>query len=134
MARAKQKDKPFRKGDRVVATIDLPRVPEGTTGKIKLVNGFLRAGSWTRYWVFFDNGVDLGSIGEDKLVRAADWETYKAERTRRAEEGVAVAAAPEAEAAAPAGDGEAAPSAAASRIPAHLLERSKNRRQALGQG
>ena len=135
MARAKQKDKPLRKGDTVVATVDLPGVPEGTVGRIKLVNGFLRAGSWTRFWVFFGNGVDLGSIGEDKLVRARDWETFKADRIRLAEEGAAAAAAPKADAA-PAADAgaEAQPAAAASKVPAHLLERAKNRRQALDKG
>jgi len=141
MPRAKGKDRPLRKRDRVVATVDLPGVPEGSTGKVKLVNGLFRPGSWMRYWVFFDNGVQLGSVGADKLVRADRWETYKAERARRAEEGAAEAArAAERPADAPAGGdgaaggGNAESGAAASRVPAHLLERSKSRRQALGQG
>jgi hypothetical protein len=131
---AKVKERPIRRGDRVVATADLPGVPEGTTGKVKLINGFSRPGSWTRYWVFFDNGTDLGSVGADKLVRAAGWDDYRAERERRAALGpeattvttASAAAAGEAPAEA-AGDG-----GAGSRIPAHLLERTKNRRKALG--
>ena len=58
-------DTPFSKGEKVVATEDLRRVPAGTPGKVKLVNGF----EWTRYWVFFDNGEKLGSIDGSKLVR-----------------------------------------------------------------
>jgi hypothetical protein len=112
-------------------------VPEGTRGKIKLLNGLFRSGSWLRYWVFFDNGVDAGSISAEKLVRASDWETFKEERARRAEEGErAVASAPAAAATASSADGGAgdgAASGAASRIPAHLLERAKARREALGQ-
>ena len=131
----------MRKGDRVVATVDLPGVPEGSTGKVKLTNGLFRPGSWMRYWVFFDNGVQLGSIGGDKLVHADRWEEYQVERARRAEEGAAEAASSaERKAAAAtngdggeAGGGDAA-GGAASRVPAHLLERSKARRQALGLG
>ena len=142
MPRAKGKDRPLRKGDRVVATVDLPGVPEGTTGKVKLSNGFFRPGSWMRYWVFFSNGVQLGSIGSDKLVQADRWEEYKVERVRQAEEGAVEAArAAERKAAAATngdgGDGDGGGDAgggAASRVPAHLLERSKARRQALGLG
>jgi hypothetical protein len=132
---AKVKVRAIRKGDKVVATADLAGVPEGTTGKVRLINGFSRPGSWMRYWVFFENGVDLGSVGSDKLVRAKAWPEYQAERERRAalgpEEAVGAGTAtatPDAaaEADAPAEGG------AASRVPAHLLERTKNRRQALG--
>ena len=91
---AKVKDRPIRKGDKVVATVDLAGVPEGTTGKVRLVNGFSRPGSWMRYWVFFENGVDLGSVGSDKLVRAAAWPEFQVERERRAALGPAEAAAP----------------------------------------
>ena len=145
MPRGKKTDRPLRKGDRVVATVDLLGVPEGTTGKVKLSNGLFRPGSWMRYWVFFGNGVQLGSIGADKLVRADRWEEYQVERVRKAEEGEAEAArAAENKASASAatnGDGGGGDdgggdggSAAASRVPAHLLERSKARRQALGLG
>src|SRR5215207_11144164 len=92
MPRAKGKERPLRKRDRVVATVDLPGVPEGTTGKVKLLNGLFRPGSWMRYWVFFDNGVQLGSIGADKVVHADRWDAYREERARRAEEGAVEAA------------------------------------------
>lgn len=133
---AKVKDRPIRKGDKVVATADLIGVPEGTSGKVRLVNGFSRPGSWMRYWVFFENGIDVGSVGSDKLVRASAWPEFQAERERRAALGPEETAG--AGAAAPAADGAAAAAdapdegGAASRIPAHLLERTKNRRQALG--
>ena len=38
-------DTPFKKNDSVKATLDLPGVPEGTQGKIKVINGF----TWERY-------------------------------------------------------------------------------------
>jgi hypothetical protein len=136
---AKAKDGSLRKGDKVVATVDLAGVPEGTTGKVKLVNGFSRPGSWMRYWVFFDNGIDLGSVGVDKLVRASAWQEFQVERAAREARGPESAAAGNGAATvsdgdeAPAGDA-AADAGVASRIPAHLLERTKNRRQALGLG
>ena len=48
----------FTTKSKVEAASDLPGVPEGTAGKILLVNGF----SWTRYYVQFDNGVSIGSL------------------------------------------------------------------------
>jgi len=58
----------LRKGAKVVATTDLRDVPEGTPGKVMLVNGF----TWVRYWVRFANGVSLGSISRDKLATPAE--------------------------------------------------------------
>jgi hypothetical protein len=60
----------LRKGAKVVATSDLRDVPEGTKGKVILVNGF----TWIRYWVRFDNGTVLGSISRDKLATKQDLE------------------------------------------------------------
>lgn len=55
------------KGDKVVATRALRGVPEGTRGKVQVVNGL----TWMRYWVQFDNGVWLGSIdGPDLKIVA----------------------------------------------------------------
>ena len=51
------------RNQRVKAAIDMPGVPAGTKGRIKLVNGF----RWTRYWVSFDNGVEIGSVCDDDL-------------------------------------------------------------------
>ncbi|MDH4146182.1 MAG: hypothetical protein OEY23_13555 [Acidimicrobiia bacterium] len=133
MAKVKDPNAPFRKNEKVIATEDLPGVPEGTHGKVKLRAGMFRAGSWSRYWVFFDNGVDLGSVGADKLVRADGWEDFLERRARAAEEGAskaAEAAAAAAKAAAEAPAEEA--SAATSKVPAALLERARKRKEALG--
>ena len=111
----------FKKRDKVIATRGLPGVPEGTRGKVKLVDGL----TWFRYWVQFDNDVWMGTVPGDALVRAADWEAFK---TRRAEEASrpkveTPAAAVADDAAAPATDG------ATSKVPAHLLERAKKARE-----
>ncbi len=60
----------LRKGAKVVATTELRGVPEGTPGKVMMVAGL----SWIRYWVRFDNGVQLGSIDRSKLATKADLE------------------------------------------------------------
>ena len=66
----------FSRNERVVAAYDLPGVPERTGGKIKMVNGF----EWQRYWVFFDNGVQLGSLDGSALLRPHHWERWRGER------------------------------------------------------
>ncbi len=119
-------DTPFRKGDKVTATVTLPRVPEGTSGVVKLVNGL----TWTRYWVFFDNGTDLGSIDQTALVRTKQWADYQLQRTEKATAAVVAPAA--AASAAADGAAEGASAATGSRVPEHLLERAKKRREALG--
>ena len=117
----------LKKGDRVVATAPFREVPEGTPGKLKMVDGL---GPWMRAWVQFDNGVWLGSVSVDKLTRERDWSSFQA---RRAEEAEAAAARVEEAANAPAAveapAGDAAPAAAASKVPAHLLERAKAARE-----
>jgi hypothetical protein len=119
-------DTPFSKGEKVLATEDLRRVPEGTQGKVKLVDGF----EWIRYWVFFDNGEQLGSIDGSKLVRPRHYDAFKA---RQEEQAAAAEKADQETVTAAAGDDEsdAAPSAEASLVPAHLLERSKAARARL---
>jgi hypothetical protein len=126
----------FKSGERVVAARPLPGVPEGTRGKVIMVEGF----TWIRYWVRFANGVVRGSLHRDKLARAKDWRAIVAERERIAalpkEEETAAAdgeAGEAAGAAGAAGDegaeaGAGAVSALASRVPAHLLERSRQAR------
>jgi len=57
----------LRRGDKVIAIADLRGVPEGTEGKVSVVNGF----EWVRYWVRFDNGVSLGSINRKALATPA---------------------------------------------------------------
>lgn len=124
-------DTQFSKGEKVLAAVDLDRVPAGTTGKVKLVNGF----EWIRYWVFFDNGEKIGSIDGSKLVRPRHYDAWKARRQadiEAAEKAAEVGAAP-AEVA-DSGDGEAASPASVSgiQVPEHLLERSKAARTRLG--
>jgi hypothetical protein len=48
----------LRTGDKVVASVELPGVPEGTPGKVLLANGF----NWFRYRVLFTNGVEIGDL------------------------------------------------------------------------
>ena len=59
---------PIRRHQKVVATVDLPGVPEGTLGKVRVANGF----AWYRYWVNFENGVELGHVDHRNLVRAGE--------------------------------------------------------------
>lgn len=118
---------PFKKNETVSATVDLPGVPAGTEGKIKVINGF----DWQRYWVFFDNGVELGQLDGDELVRPDHWDHWH-EQKRLAEEAAqraAEAAASGADAAAEtgaaaAGDPDDPLAAMRALVPQHLLERS----------
>ena len=48
----------LRLGDKVRAMVDLPGVPEGTSGKVILANGF----NWQRYRVLFTDGTELGDL------------------------------------------------------------------------
>ncbi len=66
---ASSSDRPLRRRQKVVAATELPGVPEGTPGRIQLVNGF----SWVRYRVHFDNGVELGFLDREQLVPAKEW-------------------------------------------------------------
>lgn len=61
---------PLTTGTKVRATIDMKGVPLGTTGKVIHVQGL----SWIRYWVWFDNGIRLGTIDRSKLATAQEWE------------------------------------------------------------
>ncbi len=64
------------KQQKVKAATDLKGVPEGTQGQIMLSNGL----DWVRYWVKFENGIEMGSLHRHKLVRAEDWEQFLEER------------------------------------------------------
>jgi hypothetical protein len=130
MARKEGKGEHLHMKERVVATSDMPGVPEGTTGKVIVVEGL----TWIRYWVRFDNGVVRGSLNRKILARPSEW----SEIIRRREAGEDEVTADEdavaevdgaAAAAAGAGDSVMVNGVA---VPAHLLERSKNRRQVLG--
>ncbi|MCU1353372.1 MAG: hypothetical protein JWM05_2581, partial [Acidimicrobiales bacterium] len=70
MAKTATSTTELRKGDKVVATVDLRDVPTGTQGKVAVVNGL----TWIRYWVRFANGVSIGSIDRAQLATPAQWE------------------------------------------------------------
>lgn len=125
------KTTPYRKNQKVIATTDLPGVPEGTRGKVKVINGM----TWLRYWVMFDNGAWLGQVDHAQLVPAGEWAEYQ----RRREEAANAPAEADGDADSGAGDGDG-PAAAAGEgatvngvsVPAHLLDRSKKARERLG--
>jgi hypothetical protein len=54
----------LRNGDRVVSTVELQDVPEGTEGKVILSNGF----NWLRYRVVFANGVEIADLDGRQLA------------------------------------------------------------------
>ncbi|WP_419841028.1 hypothetical protein [Candidatus Poriferisodalis sp.] len=68
----------YRRGTRVVATEDLPGIPEGTPGKCGRGLGF----AIKRYRVRFDNGVEAISVAHSKLVPEAEWPQFLAKRAR----------------------------------------------------
>jgi hypothetical protein len=54
----------FRVTTKVVATRELPGVPEGTKGQIMLANGF----NWMRYRVMFANGIELSDLDGNDIA------------------------------------------------------------------
>ena len=71
----------LRKKEIVKAAINLRGVPEGTMGRVILSSGL----DWVRYWVAFDNGVEIGSLHRNKLVREVEWDAYILQRERSQE-------------------------------------------------
>lgn len=67
----------FRKGSKVVARRELRGVPDGTAGKVTVVNGF----AWIRYWVSFENGVRIGSVDRSALATPDEWKRHLAGET-----------------------------------------------------
>ena len=122
-------DDPFRPGEKVQATVDLPRVPAGTSGKIALANGI----TWRRYWVRFTNGEVLGQVDQGDLVRNQHWDAFHA-RAAEQERLAAELAANPAAAAVGGGEGAAAGGAAGNPfgVPQHLLDKSAAARVRLG--
>ena len=128
MAKKESTDEVLKPKERVVATADMPGIPEGTTGKVILPEGL----TWIRYWVRFDNGVVRGTIDRSKLARPGEW----AELVRRREAGEDIST-PTGSAA---DDSGPAPAAAEGEsvlvngvpVPGFLIERSKARREFLG--
>ena len=100
-------------GTPVVSTMPMRGVPEGTAGKVIHVQGL----SWIRYWVWFDNGQRIGTLGRTKLATVDEWE-------RRFDAPVepsgvsAVATSVD-------GGSAADPSGDVGGVPGHLLERSR---------
>ena len=125
MAKIIDRTLPIKRYKKIVATVDLPGVPEGTTGKVLVANGV----TWYRYWVDFDNGVRLGQVGHQQVCLANDWDSFRidrAETERRAAE------APEkSDESDDDGDGGGAAGNQFG-VPEHLLERSRAARQRLG--
>ena len=118
--------KGLSKKSRVVAARDLVGVPEGTSGRIELVNGL----TWIRYWVQFDNGVWVGSVDADAVVAEDDWEDHLERRAAAQARAAEEASRPAAETAPAAAAADAAPAdAATSKIPAALLARSQAARE-----
>jgi hypothetical protein len=104
--------------DTVLAKVAMKGVPEGTTGKIIHVQGL----SWTRYWVWFDNGVRLGTIDRAKLATPAEWATKLA-----GADAVAVVAG--AAAAVTGGAGASGALESVNGVPGLLIERSRLARE-----
>jgi len=109
----------LRVGDTVVAVEPVGDIPEGTRGRIKVVDGF----EWIRYWVAWDTGEWTGSVDNSAVVAESRLEQYKADRAAAAERAAVRAAAPVAAEADAAGNG-----GGASGVPEHLLERSRQAR------
>ena len=106
----------LKENERVVATVDLKRVPRGTTGKVIMVSGL----SWIRYWVHFDNGERIGTLHRSKLATLAEWENKATSGTP------GKVAAP---GAAASGEGPAAAAETIGGVPVALLEKSRLARE-----
>jgi len=116
---------PIKRYKKVVATVDLPGVPEGTVGKVRVANGV----TWYRYWVDFENGVRLGQVGHQQVCHESDWNAFQADRAeaeRRAAEAPDESA-DDSDDVAASGDG----AGNAFGVPEHLLERSRAARARL---
>lgn len=119
----------LHKGDKVVAAVDLRGVPQGTAGKVAIVNGL----SWRRYWVRFTNDVAIGSLDRSKLARPDEWERKLAGGGDEVDAGAGDAAADSDGAAADAGAGGGGfttPSGTV--VPQKLIDRTKAARARLG--
>ena len=117
---------PIKRFRKVVATVDLPGVPEGTIGKVRVANGF----TWYRYWVDFDNGVRMGQVSHEHLCHEGDWDRFQLDRTEAERRTLEALEAPEAS-----GEGDGPVEVAAGNrfgVPEHLLQRSRDARTRLG--
>lgn len=133
IAREIGNDGELKRKSKVVAFTDLPGVPEGTPGRVALVNGW---GPWIRYHVLFDNGVDLGSINREHLAPAKKYERFRQRREQALASGVFDRVEEEESDAGEAGEAAAtggdAPVVNGVTVPQYLIERSKAARERLG--
>ncbi len=116
-----------RVGDWVVAVEPVGDIPEGTRGRIKVVDGF----GWVRYWVAWETGEWTGSVDSASVVRTDHLEQWRAEREAAQAAAQATQAASASGPADGNGDGGAGAAGAApggGRVPEHLLERSRQAR------
>jgi hypothetical protein len=70
----------FNRHARVVARVDLPRIPAGTPGRVMYVAGV----TWIRYHVLFDNGESMSSVDATQLMGLGDWQTKEFEERKAA--------------------------------------------------
>jgi hypothetical protein len=68
-------EREFRRRQKVVATVDLPGVPAGTSGKVWYVAGV----TWMRYHVVFENGVELANVDGHDLADRKAWLAQQSE-------------------------------------------------------
>ena len=109
----------------VIARTDLRDVPEGTKGKVVLVNGL----TWIRYWVRFENGITMGSVNRANLATPAEWQRHlNGEDTVEA----ATAGAVDGDGGAGEDDGGGGVTVNGVLVPAKLIERTKAARARLG--
>ena len=117
---------PIKRFRKVVATVDLPGVPEGTIGKVRVANGF----TWYRYWVDFDNGVRMGQVSHEHLCHEGDWGRFQLDRAEAERQALEALETPETS-----GEGDGPVEVAAGNrfgVPEHLLQRSSDARTRLG--
>lgn len=127
-------DDVLKRKSKVLAFVDLPGVPEGTKGRVALVDGW---DTWIRYTVLFDNGVDIGSLNREVLVPAKKYAEFDRRRTHAFETGAfdepevdeSTESGAEGDGAAAGGD---SPVVNGVTIPGYLIERSKAARERLG--
>ena len=126
MSKTNDRTLPIKRFRKVVATVDLPGVPEGTIGKVRVANGF----TWYRYWVAFDNGVRMGQVSHEPLCHEGDWGRFQLDRAEAERRALEALEAPEAS-----GEGDGPVEVAAGNrfgVPEHLLQRSSDARTRLG--
>ncbi len=117
----------FRRNDTVKTLDPLPGVPQGTKGRVYLVDGF----AWTRYRVLFENGIDVGTLDGTTLARPADYSAALDRRVKATQAEAAAAVATVEDAADGGGGGGAEKVVNGVTVPALLLDRSKRARERL---